>query len=551
LLIINKVIRSSRYNSIGSFTNKQLEEIDNAQKNDTTKLPLLTAKQKQDALNYFSKKLFDNKFLQDGLKAIPYIGAAVSFLDSFFGGGATAEPQQVKLMPMAINMTTTFEGTITTEEASRPILLDNPGGKDAGIGTSLPSEYPTYNEAMGTFTVLSLPKIEKMKVYLQSPFPFPSTPPVDVAMCYKFTQPLAQNFKFVLNPASGLNASKIEIKAALVFDFDNIPQQPFLTTSVVSLNNNLELDAKTPTTLRYRSPYMPLSMINELTSTYGFDIRSTFTRSFPIFITNLGLPPREVFLKIIVSLTRNNATPTTQNILYVQTFSLRENYTSVPYDQIPPIPAQSKIPENIYFRSDSTIAPQPANQPQSAWGSLIVEPNVTYATGNNQYFCLGGVFYEENASPIPPTYQVFDYLPYVILPAYQQYSPQADITFIQSACATTYKNQSQRWAKAEKDTDLSSSNASTLSIPSENFIVAPNPANEKVTISYQLNTVGQVKIWISNTLGVVVREIVQTETHEKGNFEANIDTQHLASGLYICTLQTAEGISSQKLIINR
>lgn len=534
---------SETFNSIGSFTNKQLTELEKAKHDDKTELPLLTAKEKQDAFNAFQKALFKNDFLKDGLKALPYIGAAVSFLDSFFGGGASS-PQEVKLMPMAINMTTTFEGTIETRVPDRPILIDNPGTKDAGIAPSFDSEYPVYNEAMGNFTVLTLPKIEKIKhqyIFL------PISLLVEYGMLYKFPTNLQTDLKYVLNPASGLNADNIEIKAALVFDFEQRPQE-----WVKSLNENLELEAKTPTTIRYRSPYMPLSMINDATAQYGFSLRdSIYTYPGTIITVPMGkfVAPKDVYLKIIVNLKRNNATPETQNILYVQTYKLGENYSIRQTPAMPIIPAESKIPENIYFRTGQIISSNGFDT-KYAWGSLIVQAGVSYTPYvTNRYTCLGGVFYEDGAMPIPISYIIYQEFPFANIPPYQKFTPQATSAFIQSACATTYKNQIQRWSKAEKIGDVGVEELKAGVEKSEDFVAFPNPANSEVTIRYQIEQQGNVEISITDMLGRVVFEPIVSQNHETGIYEVKFNTSSLAEGVYFYHLK-ADGINvTKKLMI--
>jgi hypothetical protein len=64
-------------------------------------------------------------FLKGGLNALPYIGAAMSLIDFFTGGGAAAGPQEVKLTPMAIKMTSELTGTIVKTDpwSDIPLLL--------------------------------------------------------------------------------------------------------------------------------------------------------------------------------------------------------------------------------------------------------------------------------------------------------------------------------------------------------------------------------------------------------------------------------------------
>jgi hypothetical protein len=326
--------------------------------------------------------------------------------------------------------------------------------------------------------------------------------------------------------------------------------------------------------------------------------RATFPNpnppQFPLFSNTIAFPvatfntPRAVFIKLIVNLRRNNATPETQNILYVQTFRLDElinPFTLIqqqvnigcvpnPIGFLPPscpltplsVPAMpvindlSKIVENIVFRNGSTIAPQSTTAPitsRFAWGSLIVQPGeVTYTSPtNNQYYCLSGVFYEDGATPMPSGYTVYQYwqfpsfstLPFTFQPS--KFTPQATSAFIQSACATTYKNQSQRWSKAEKIGDVGVEELKAGVEKSEDFVAFPNPANSEVTIRYQIEQQGNVEISITDMLGRVVFEPIVSQNHETGIYEVKFNTSSLAEGVYFYHLK-ADGIHvTKKLMI--
>ncbi len=279
----------------------------------------------------------------------------------------------------------------------------------------------------------------------------------------------------------------------------------------------------------------------------------------------------------MVNLKRNNTTPETQNVLYVQTFRLTENPMPVlmlihtqlspcppPVPNLPPclypldvpsmptMPAESKIPENIYFRTGETIASL-GNVQKAAWGSLIVQTGVSYvANATNTYRCLGGVFYEDGTTPIPSSYTVIESLPFANIPPYQKYTPQATSAFIQSACATTYKNQSQRWSKAEKigDVGVEELKAGVEKLEkSEEFVAFPNPANSELTIRYQIEQQGNVEISITDMLGRVVFEPIVSQNHETGIYEVKFNTSSLAEGVYFYHLK-ADGINvTKKLMI--
>lgn len=99
------------FKDLNKFKSDQEKAIDTMLKNNTS-----AAASKKQSLNLFQTALKGSNFLKAGLKALPYIGAAVGLLDFFIGGGKKKEPaapQEVKLTPTSIDMTIKLNGTIT------------------------------------------------------------------------------------------------------------------------------------------------------------------------------------------------------------------------------------------------------------------------------------------------------------------------------------------------------------------------------------------------------------------------------------------------------
>jgi hypothetical protein len=522
-----------------------------------------------------NKAMRSSEFLKEGLKIAPYVGAAVSFLDAFFGGGKTGSPiQQVQMMPMAINMTTTYTGTITSVSPQRPITIDNPGTKDAGQAPFAPEDYPAYNETMGNISVLTLPKIRMRthKVnYLFNGFAGIGMSNVTYARTYSLSSLLINDLRIAVNPASGLDADNMDIKAAFIFEFDNVT-----TPLIRPISKNLELEAKTPTTIRYRTPYINAFCLSQFMTDAVFRAGDSLvadnTRLYLVGQTITTYQNPKVYIKLIANLKRLDATPTTQNILYVQTFRLQTTEevmptstlnTNIPCSScqfplpIPQVPVYSlyNYPENITFRSGSTVNLTQANQPtRHTWGSLIVQPNVTY-TGTQPLtiWAPGGVVYEDGASPLPPTITVITDLNFNNMQCLDEKYPPVSQYFIQSACATTYKNQSQRWSKAEKDPITASTTVNDFdnTIHTTQVVAYPNPAQNEVTMNYQISEKGAVKLVLSNAMGVVVHTVVEEAKHDKGEFSIKMNTTDLPNGVYLYTLHTANGVSTGKLVITK
>jgi hypothetical protein len=283
--------------------------------------------------------------------------------------------------------------------------------------------------------------------------------------------------------------------------------------------------------------------------------------------------PTAVYIKLIANLKRRNATPTTQNILYVQTFKLNNvvNETDLTTMNInppcsgcafplpaPPIPEYqaaylSRYPENIIFRAGDTLNLTQANMPtRYTWGSLIVQANVAYnGTEPLTIWCPGGVVYENGATPIPPNITIITDVNYNNMSCLEEMYPTADPNFIQSACATTYKSQSTRWSKAEKVNDMAVNDIKIEAAKSDLFSAYPNPANNEVTIRYTIEKQGNVEISITDMLGRVIDKPIISQIHHTGTYEVKFNTSSLSEGMYFYHLKTDGINTTKKLMIVR
>jgi hypothetical protein len=76
----------------------------------------------------------------------------------------------------------------------------------------------------------------------------------------------------------------------------------------------------------------------------------------------------------------------------------------------------------------------------------------------------------------------------------------------------------------------------------------PNPFNPTTTINYSILKNGHVKLTVYDLLGREVA-IVVNETQSAGTYAVFFDASHLANGIYICRLETAERAQSKKLML--
>jgi hypothetical protein len=78
--------------------------------------------------------------------------------------------------------------------------------------------------------------------------------------------------------------------------------------------------------------------------------------------------------------------------------------------------------------------------------------------------------------------------------------------------------------------------------------VFPNPANEMVRVNYTLPAESDVLVNIYSMDGKVVRSEDQG-TRQAGSNSATLDVRDLAPGVYLVSIQTEEGISSRRIVV--
>lgn len=76
----------------------------------------------------------------------------------------------------------------------------------------------------------------------------------------------------------------------------------------------------------------------------------------------------------------------------------------------------------------------------------------------------------------------------------------------------------------------------------------PNPATENVTMEYQVAQNQEVSWTMTNSLGEVVNAGTNVQANQGAN-QLTVGTQNLATGVYIMTLTTSEGVFTQRVVI--
>lgn len=269
------------------------------------------------AMSKLADYLKKNNFLFSGLNAVPWLKSALSVVDIFTAGGKSSSgPQEVKLLPLSVNLTAKLTGTLAYTNPYHDIIFTNPGSKDAVLD---PDAYPYYNEVMGVFNLLKTPAL-----YVQSNYKLISDP--ETGNMIRITENRYRfdltTLKYVLNPAAGLTIQNM--KGAIMIEGQN-RSFPICANSDRVIPPDFVFEGKDAITNadKFRTDYYDMiclgSRMFQANSYYNSITASTLNNPLP----DVGCPNAYInkgYVKFMINLKRNNATATTQNILFVATF---------------------------------------------------------------------------------------------------------------------------------------------------------------------------------------------------------------------------------------
>jgi hypothetical protein len=291
----------------------------------------ISATEKENVLSgvtNFLDEISRNTFLSLGLGAYTGFKEALSLFSFFTGGGKASNVQQVKIQPLAIDMSTKITGTISNTLNFQPIILKTPG---SAIPANTTEEYPYYNKTLGVVTLLKAPKFG---VWLN----FDAVDGYREWAMLKLQEPL----KILLNPAANLEI--VEVEAALMFD--ETPGRKSYRNSTIGYVNNPSLGYYSNTTVvdDFRH-FEARSEDREFTyRTDYWNLCNFYQRRFWIWDGWLGVPfanyNRDLSLKLIFHLRRKDCPPgvTCQDVLIVQKYKVdvalndNPNISFDPYD---------------------------------------------------------------------------------------------------------------------------------------------------------------------------------------------------------------------------
>ncbi len=464
----------------------------------------------------FVSTVKSSSFLKAGLSAIPYVGAALELIDLFTGGGRESSgPQQVEVLPMALDGTINLSGTITTTTPYSTIQFYTPGSKNS---ESLDiSSYPYYNEILGVFNIIETPKIHQFvsSIHYTSP---PTTYDYDHVIFQLQPPADGTSLSYVLNPAARFNGSKVEILGKLQYGYITGASAPVFHVF-------------------YETEYMSMAGLHNMSINSGVQ---TITDLQGIHKTVFGMSeylPSAVRLQLLVNLERLDATANTQNVLMKLTYPVDViTDTNVNfYDK----PSYASIPATRTY-SNTAIASGTYTALQSiTTGTSVTNGSGAVITLRSPQVVLGAGTHFTATSTSTVTISGDHALAGALI------IPAAATNTVKAFCASsTYTNNhpEARIASDFADTEIP--------LDERTFRLSPNPATNVTNIYYSVDAETNAEILVRDVTGRLIHKMNQGRV-SKGEYNVRLETFSLPSGLYFFSLRTDKETKTEKLIIQR
>lgn len=572
------------FKSLDEWKNKQFEAIEDK----TISTPTSPTATKKDALNFLQTALKNTKFLRQGLKAVPYIGAAVSVLDMFIGGGDEAEkptgPSLVTVTPMSISMNASFKGNITTTNNFKQIIFYTPGSNVPS--TTDWKAYPLYNKTMGTVNLLETPKVYASHYGYHSytkistnQYGYDAQDQYYDNVQYKLMEPL----KLTINKDAGLDETDVEVMAALVFEGDNTPRkmvapykevEPLTPLGFTRFQDNATKDNWT----QYRTNYYSVANLQQNVIATFRSRYQTRTRTFdtyyhfePTVVGGWGVNtttyqiPEKVFVKIIVSMKRKDAAskPDAQNVLFVGKFPVDlQSDNLAPNDQDIPLNTHTQYGTTGSGSLDNSIDSKTvasSDDFQSSNGATVLNTLTisntivntdnylgTYGNYSEDYKVIAGEIFIESETDLSGE---IDLSIGAGVNNNELRYPVTSDNDIYTFCNSTYKTKrSPTFSFRIAENEALSDDIIETSETSE-ITLFPNPASNSATLRYSLQGEATVKAYIADIYGTKSVDVLSESIQTKGSYEVLANTASLTSGTYFLIFENNGVRIAQRLMI--
>lgn len=469
--------------------------------------------------NTLLESLFKDGSFSKIYKAVPIVGDVLTFLDFFNGGGKNSGPQSVQLMPTSIKANLSINGSLVTTPTFQSYIFFNPGSNFLNYMQE-DREYPLYDHILGTFNLLTSPKVKVNKTFSTNCYESSGNWHFDVFDTLNIN--LVEPINYVLNPAAfSIDTNDINILASIEFEIDfgscDIDNTYLSGNGVRLISGN-----------KYRTEYLPIQCLDDNYFQLVVNTSSTFhnpTNEDIIWhYCNSGYSCGGIFLKnfkikLFNEYTRNDL------LIYPKADKVVELRTYIPTVSWYNVSNDNEVVSFSDYPNSLTIDNQVISSDLIAWGDITIGDNVT--TANNGNFTITSINGSINVLPgstLSPNITLkLGFEAICNEPLYPPVSSSEINTFCQSNQAGNYRPSLRDLKPRRDDNELQGKGFSLI----DSFSIYPNPTDDYLTIKTSSNSQS-----IDCKIFSLIGEYYELPINLISNGVFRVDVSSLAPGVY-------------------
>lgn len=377
----------------------------------------------------------------------------------------------------------------------------------------------------------------------------------------------SQNIKYAVNPAAGLELSSLSSSIVLTGKDSFIAEatRRVITSNgiqTIKIGNNvlfpnffrfteanksrlpnaqtnldiiglLEDTSQVKQFVRYESPYLSLTCMND----------------YVLSFLSLGLREPKVEVKILARFKRKSD-PGAEDVVFMSTYEVKiQNVSSdIPMTQLSTIPRSVNVTTNEIYELDPNCSASHSLHDPCPMIGIGVGQNLNIVA--LEKITISGKFFPANSMSFIAGKEI-EILPNTEMPpnAHLEIRPILNCGGILPAATnneiTTFCTNKQKYnpiyvAKNRQDTVKKELVLLDVS-------VFPNPTQHNINVEISTSSKENLRIILQNTLGQIIYQ-KEIEPNESGSYQETIGTDNLPTGIYYLTLQTKNGIKTQKVL---
>jgi hypothetical protein len=417
-----------------------------------------------------------------------------------------------------------FRGKIVEEaKIGDGVNLVVPGSLDSeALCVIDPNPYPRYNQKLGRMAVLRTPKAE-VKEYLYTDYQLHD----ELAVMIRFD---GSSLDYIFNTANGIDVENTEVWASLEVVTGGSAMETNLTEVFTGENGS-----------SYSTPVMPLECLTEFVGL----LRNFSMVDHPGLHVPVLLPLHEINLKLFVSYQFDDGG--SQFVIYTYPCDITQDFiqaiepSEIPYGETTPSYPDELVLSNRHFDHSQVIF---------AWNSIIIEGALTASPDVKVEIIAPDIKVLDGASIGSDIWLYSRIVPFASC------SPQPEFprASLENYCnSSIYKAKNSSLAPPPDEEALAQPPAPVPPAPGASLAALqveayPNPLSGYATLRLLLPEEGAVSASLSDLQGRPLRQVLPAGYLPAGERLFDLPAHDLAPGMYLLTVQTAQGRQSIKLV---